>query len=169
MVNGVSSADCSTSTSGVVNKGSKRKQTKCDNSHESSKKAAWFNTFVSIPGQQNCTIKPVTFVPTKNGFEGLNDDDDGEIIIEAPVKSPKVRNPPITIFDQSRQQILEMMKSLSIDSFSLKNLRHRLQLYCSKSDDFKIVRNKMREDKVNNYSHDSKDEKLFKVALIFFP
>ena len=80
-------------------------------------------------------------------------------------KPHKVHVPPITIFNKDREQIADYLKKLDITQYSLKNLRHAIHLYCDSPADFKLIRSKMAEDHINNYSHDMKEEKLFRVAL----
>ena len=61
--------------------------------------------------------------------------------------------------------IIVLMKQLGISSYSLKNLRHALHIYCESSTDCKKLQDKLRMDEVNCYSHDLKEDKHFKVAL----
>ena len=106
-------------------------------------------------------------IPTSNRFGALAGDGDPEVIIEREMvsKSSKHRIPPITIFNKQREEIIVLIKQLNISSYSLKNLRHALHIYCESSTDFKMLQDKLMKDEVNCYSHDLKEDKYFKIAL----
>lgn len=161
MVNELSANGDSVSTSnGAPKVAVKRKQTSSD---QKTTKAARFNTTVA---NNAGAVRKVALVPTSNGFDGLNDNDDGdEIIMNVSPGPKKIRIPPITVFNMSRQQIADWLKTQEITNYSIKNLRHATHLYCATAEDFKKVRAKMIEEKLNSYSHDLKDEKIFRVAL----
>ena len=131
--------------------GTKRKESTTE---ESASKAARYNTYIA--GTTAGTVTNVSLIPTKNGYDGLKDNDEGN---EANVKSPnnkkktkqnskkaateeqkKVRIPPITIFDQNRTQVEALLKEIGVTQYALKNLRHAMHLYCDTVDDFKKVK-----------------------------
>ena len=140
---------------------SERKQTSAVTSAVN--KAARYNTFVT--GSDGNPATNISLIPTHNGFTGLNDDaQDNEIIIDSP-RPAKVRIPPITVFNESRQQVIDFLQSLGVAQYSIKNLRHAIHLYCDSVADFKKVREEMIKRKTNCYSHDLNEDKLFKVVL----
>lgn len=161
MVNGagvVIGASTSASTTGTAKK-RKPESGGC----KKATKAARFNSTVTDKTTGN--VKKVIMVPTENVFQTLPDDVDGNEVIMTSHRPAKARIPPITIFNLNRHQIDDLMKINNITKYSLKNLRHAIHLYCDTSDDFKTVRSKIAENNVNSYSHDLKEEKLYKVAL----
>ena len=154
-------------TSGATTStGTKRKQKTADIPLKN--KSARFNTFVTgKDGQPNTNV---TLIPTSNAFDGLKDDaEEKEVIIKKSKskepKVPKIYIPPITIFNQTRSQVEEFLNAQGVTQYSLKILRHGIQLYCSVVDDFKKVRAEISKHSMDNYSHDLKEERLFKVAL----
>ena len=160
-VNEASTSNTTKVASASSSAGKKRKQTPAIT--PVAKKAARYNTFVA--GSDGKPATNITLIPTRNSFDGLNDDaEDNEIIIDS-TKPAKLRIPPITVFNQSRQQVVDFLKKLGITQYSLKNLRHAVHLYCASADDFKKVREDMTSQRISNYTHDLNEEKLFKVAL----
>lgn len=139
--------------------------------------AAAFQTIMKPDGTQTT----VRVVPTSNKFSML--DGAAEEIrltkststsqrsgtksgtnVEAGASS-KARIPPITVIGCTRVYIETTLKELNIKNYSLKLLRHGINLYCTNVQNFKAVRAKFAQLNVSNYSHDLPEDKCFKVAL----
>lgn len=107
----------------------------------------------------------INIVPTSNEF-GILTNNDKEVIITPQLNSKKVRIPPITIANSSKQTIATAMKTLKIDDFSVKPLKHGINLYCRNVDDFRRVKEELtKSENVKFYSHELESEKCFKVVL----
>lgn len=106
----------------------------------------------------------VVLVPTANRFDALSENED-EVILSKDAPPKKLRIPPITIFNQDRKTIEHLIKDTNVTKFSLKLLRRAIHVYCESTADFKTIQSKLNEAKVNHYSHDLQEEKLYKVAL----
>lgn len=107
----------------------------------------------------------VLLVPTKNKFAALDGHED-EIIVDKKSSLPrKARLPPITVFDQDRKSLELLLKDITASKYSLKFLRRATHVYCDSADDFKAIRSKLADAKVNHYSHDFQESKPYKVVL----
>ena len=98
-------------------------------------------------------------------MDALNDDADTGKAIIASTTPNKVNIPPITIFNLNRLQLVKYLTKNVVLSYSLKNLRHAVHLYCTSVEDCKKVRFRIDSEKINGYTHDLKEERLFKMAL----
>lgn len=109
--------------------------------------------------------KPVSIVlvPTSNKFDALQDN--SEMIVTETVLPKKIRIPPITVFNTTRDKIDEKLKEITVTEYSIKLLRHGFHVYCSNSEDFKKVRDSLKSAQFNHYSHELADEKHYKVVL----
>lgn len=111
-------------------------------------------------GRQN-----INLIPTKNGFASLADDDmSDEIRVEK--KPPKIRIPPITVFNVERKVILQAMTKLGIEDYSLVPLRRGHQIHCKTVENFKAVSEGLKQDKCEFYSHQLSSEKAYRVVLL---
>ena len=106
-------------------------------------------------------------IPISKQLDALPSDGDTEAIMQrdTATSSKKPRIPPVTIFNKQREEIVELIRRLDISSYSLKNLHNALHVYCDSPVDFKELKDKLKEEQVNCYSHDLKEDKHFKVVL----
>lgn len=152
--------------------GTKRSTRSADNLISSgSTKRAKNNQAVNKKGNLNIVTRklagqiPVTvkITPTSNMYTPLSDNSDEIIVTPNP---PKVRIPPITIFDITRELILKAMDGLKITDFSLAPLRRGYQLHCKTIVDFKAVTADLTQSKCKYYTHELPSEKFYRVVLL---
>ena len=151
-----------TATEVVTKHRTKRRKATTTTDVPSSKAAKLYNS--SVVGG-NSGGGNIVLVPSANSFDQLADDDEGDEVIMVETRPAKVRVPPITVFNKTRLEVIDVMKKTGIANYTIKNLRHAIHLYCNSSEDFKTVKTKLTEEKFNNYSHDLNEVKFFRVAL----
>lgn len=113
-----------------------------------------------IDGLKDVTL---TVTPTTNQFAALTDNSD-EIIVDK--QEPKVRVPPITVFDITRTAVLTALKELEITDFSCKPLQRGFQIFCKSIADYNKVNDELKKGKINFYTHDLPSNKQFRVVLL---
>lgn len=119
--------------------------------------------------RQITTDKSVTMnvTATSNPFSPLERIGDEEVILNKNVKQPKLRIPPINIFDQTRDNLINFLQGLKVTDFRLKPLKRGYQVLCGSTETHNavIAGLKVYQGEVQFYSHDLPTDQHFKVAL----
>lgn len=103
-------------------------------------------------------------IPTSNKFASLATMGENEIVMQQE-KAPKLRVPPITVFNTTSENIINILEKSAITDFKMKPLKHGHQIYCGTVEIHQAVLTNMTTAKIHHYSHDLPSDHLYKVAL----
>lgn len=112
----------------------------------------------------------VVCVPTNNQFDVLSDNQD-EIVVKGKKlktntsETKRIRIPPITVFEQTREKITELLEAIQVKNYSVQLLRRAIHVFCESADDFKKVRAKLSEVTAQYYTHELEEDRSYKVVL----
>lgn len=110
---------------------------------------------------QGSTPVTVNVTPTSNFYAPLQNHD-GDFVV---TKEKKLRIPPITLFDVTRNDLHESMKKLNIENYDTKLLKHGIQVFCKSIETFNTVNAALVEGKKQFYTHELPSNQLYKVVL----
>lgn len=104
---------------------------------------------------------------TDNNDNGLNCNNDNDISNKI-VKS-KNKISPIVIYEKNIDEIHEICKNLSIESYNVKIMSNGIKLSVENSDNYADIKNMLISKNKNFYSYQTRSEKPLKVALTGLP
>lgn len=94
--------------------------------------------------------------------------DDGktdDVMVDATPKPAKNYIPPITILKSTSDEIHKVCKLLNVVSYGIRNISIGHKLFCELQYDYDAVRKYLIENKIEHFSHASKNNRPYKVVL----
>lgn len=124
-------------------------------------KAALKTFTPSIKKMKGAAPVTVNITPTSNYYAPLQNNG-GDVVV---TKEKKLRIPPITMVDISRNDLHVSMTKLKIENYDTKLLKYGIQIFCKSTEDFNTVNAALIEGKQQFYTHDLPSNQLYKVVL----
>lgn len=107
---------------------------------------------------------------TSNTYAVLTDNDDENIADNNVSKKTKaVKIPPIICIDTKYADMMNLMKNVKIENFSMKYISMGIKVFCSSLVDFEMVRNALKANQIQYYTHDIVSSKSQKFVLSGLP
>lgn len=103
----------------------------------------------------------VNVTPTSNYYEPLQNNANDVVV----AKEKKLRIPPITMFDISRNELHDSMKKLDIKDYDTKLLKYGIQVFCQSTESFNALNTALVTNKRQFYTHDLPSNQMYKVVL----
>lgn len=103
----------------------------------------------------------VNVTPTSNYYDPLTNIAN-EVVV---TKEKKLRIPPITLFNTTRDEVQKSMQKLQIENYDSKLLKYGIQIFCKSTENFSTVSADLVKSQRQFYTHDLPSNKLFKVVL----
>lgn len=110
-------------------------------------------------------------VNTSNSYAILTDNDE-ENVVDNNITSRKtkaVKIPPIVCIDAKYNDMMNLIKASKIEDFSLKYISMGIKVFCTTLADFETVRNTLKNNQVQHFTHDVSSSKSQKFVLSGLP